>query len=144
MTPSDERIARILLETHTIALVGASMKPERTSHRVGNYLASVGYRVIGVNPGHVGKSLFGTAVVGALSDIQEDVQLIDIFRSSERVLPLVEEAIGSLSGLRTIWMQLEIRNSKARALAEDKGLTVIEDRCTAIEHRRLLGRAKTA
>ncbi|MBT8459228.1 MAG: CoA-binding protein [Boseongicola sp.] len=142
--PSDERIARLLLETRTIALVGASMKPGRASFRVGNYLASVGYRVIGVNTGHVGKTLFGQPIVRSLSDIQEDVQLVDIFRKSERVLPDVEEALASLNGLRGIWMQLDIRNAEARNLAESKGLTVIEDRCTAIEHRRLLGRSKSA
>ena len=144
MIPSDERIARILLETRTIALVGASMKPERASYRVGNYLASVGYRVIGVNTGHVGSTLFGQTIVGSLSDIKDDVQLVDIFRKSERVLPIVEEAIGTLNGLRTIWMQFDIQNEEARALAEAKGLTVIEDRCTAVEHRRLLGQSKRA
>lgn len=144
MIPSDERIARILLETRTIALVGASMKPERASYRVGNYLASVGYRVIGVNTGHVGSTLFGQTIVGSLSDIKDDVQLVDIFRKSERVLPIVEEAIGTLNGLRTIWMQFDIQNEEARALAEAKGLTVIEDRCTAVEHRRLLGQSKSA
>lgn len=78
MTPSDDRILRALLETRTIALVGASMKPERASHRVGSYLASVGYRVIPVNTGHVDRTLFGQTVVGRLSDIKEGVQLIDI------------------------------------------------------------------
>ena len=144
MIPSDERIARALLQARTIALIGASMKPERASHRVGTYLASVGYRVIGVNTGHAGKILFGQPVVAALSDIKEEVQLVDIFRKSEQVLPVVEDAIASLSGLQTVWMQLDIKSSEARVLAEAKGLAVIEDRCTAIEYQRLLGRSKSA
>ena len=144
MLPSDERIARALIETRTIALVGASMKPERASHRVGNYLASVGYRVIPINTGYVGKMLFGQTVVGRLSDIQEDVHLVDIFRKSEDVLPVVQEALASLSGLRVIWMQLGIRNAEARALAKTHALTVVEDRCTAVEHRRFFAGAKSA
>ena len=144
MTPSDERIARALLETRTIALVGASLNPDRASHRVGTYLASVGYRVIPVNTGHVGKTLFGQTVVGRLSDITEDVQLVDIFRNSDDVVPIVEEALVSLKGLRVIWMQLGIRNAEARRLAEARGLTVFEDRCTSTEHGRLLRGAKSA
>jgi hypothetical protein len=144
MTPSDERIARALLETRTIALVGASMKPDRPSNRVGTYLASVGYRVIPVNTGHVGKTLFGQTVVGRLSDIKDDVQMVDIFRNSEDALPVVEEALASLKGLRVIWMQLGIENTEARRLAEAKGLMVFENRCTASEHRRLLTRAHSA
>ncbi len=140
MTPSDERLARALLETRTIALVGASMKPVRPSHRVGQYLTSAGYRVIPVNPGHAGKYLFGEKIVARLSDIQDEVQLIDIFVKSENVLPHVKEAAAHLGGLRVVWMQLDIRNEAARVLAESKGLTVVEDRCTAIEHRRLLSR----
>ncbi len=144
MTPTDERIARVLIETRTIALVGASMKPDRASNRVGNYLASVGYRVIPVNPGHVGEKLFGERVVGALSDIKESVQLVDIFRRSEHVLPVVQEAVEHLNDLRVIWMQLDIRNDEARKLAESKGLTVVDDRCTLIEHRRLLTRRQAS
>ena len=144
MTPSDERIARALLETRTIALVGASMKSDRPSHRVGAYLASVGYRVIPVNTGHVGRPLFGETVVGRLADIKGDVQLVNIFRNSDDVLPVVEEALTALSGLRFIWMQLDIQNAEARRLAEEKGVLVFENRCTASEHRRLLNSAKSA
>ena len=144
MTPSDERLARALIETRTIALIGASMKPERASNRVGHYLSNAGYRVIGVNAGHAGKMLFGAPVVARLSDIKEDVHLVDIFRRSEDVVPIVEDAIEQLSGLRVIWMQLDIQNAQARLLAENEGLTVIEDRCTAIEHRRLLVRRQSA
>ena len=139
MTPSDERIARSLLETRTIALVGASMNPARDSHRVGQYLADTGYRVIPVNPRYVGQELFGEPFVAQLKDIKDDVQLIDIFRPSRAVLPFVEEALEHTSGLRVVWMQLNIRNAEAKALAEAKGVTVVENRCTLIEHRRLLG-----
>lgn len=138
MTPSDERIARVLLETRTIALVGASVNPGRDSYRVGRYLANSGYRVIPVNPKYVGRYLFGEAFVARLEDIKDEVQLVDIFRPSEAILPIVEEALKHTAGLRFVWMQLEIQNSEARAIAEAQGLTVIEDRCTLIEHKRLL------
>ena len=144
MIPSDERVARALLETRNIALVGASIKPARASHSVGNYLASVGYRVIPVNPLYVGEMLFGQTVVGRLADIKEDVHLIDIFRNSSAILPVVTEAVATLKGLRIIWMQLDLRNTEARELAERQGVTVIEDRCTAIEHRRLLANPNSA
>lgn len=139
MIPSDERIARILLQTRTIAVVGVSMKPERASHQVAQYLSQVGYRVIPVNPGHAGKELFGETVVARLSDIKDDVQLVDIFRKSQDVLPIVEEAVDHLGGLQTIWMQLDIESAEVRALGDARGLAVIENRCTASEHRRLLG-----
>ncbi len=139
MTPSDERIARSLLETRTIALVGASMNPARDSHRVGRYLADAGYRVIPVNPRYVGQELFGEPFEAQLKDIKDDIQLIDIFRPSHAVLPFVEEALEHTAGLRVVWMQLNIRNAEARALAEARGVAVVENRCTLIEHRRLLG-----
>jgi predicted CoA-binding protein len=120
------------------------MKSDRPSHRVGAYLASVGYRVIPVNTGHVGRPLFGETVVGRLADIKGDVQLVNIFRNSDDVLPVVEEALTALSGLRFIWMQLDIQNAEARRLAEEKGVLVFENRCTASEHRRLLNSAKSA
>jgi len=144
MIPPDERVARALLETRTIALVGASMKPARASHSVCNYLASVGYRVIPVNPWHVGEMVFGQTVVGRLVDIKEGVHLVDIFRKSEAILPVVTEAVATLKGLRVIWMQPDLRNAEARELAELQGVTVIEDRCTAIEHRRLLANRNSA
>lgn len=138
MTPTDERIMRTFLETRTIALVNASMKPERASHAVGNYLASAGYRVIPVNPGHAGEELFGETVVAHLKDIKIDVQMVDVFHRSDRILPIIEDAIEHLNGLKVIWMQLGIRHAEGRKIAEAKGITVFEDRCTAIEHRRLL------
>ena len=142
MTPSDEHIAKILLETRTIAMVGASIKPERPSHRVGNYLTSVGYRVVPVNPGHAGKVLFGQEVRATLADIDIAVDLLNIFRRSDQVLPMVEQGLAALPGLKTVWMQQGIENAEARALAEAEGLAVLEDACIAVEHRRLLaGRA---
>lgn len=134
---SDPDIARILTETRVIALVGASVRPERASHRVGNFLAAHGYKVIPVNPGQAGKELFGQTCVAHLKDITEPVDMVDIFRRSEDVMPVVEEALEHLQGLKTIWMQLDIVNDKAAALGRAQGAEVVMDRCPAIEIPRL-------
>ena len=135
----DATLTRILSETRRIALVGASLNPARASNRVGYFLASKGYDVIPVNPGHAGKSLFGQTIVASLSDIEGPVDMVDIFRGSAAVLPVVEEALDTLEGLQTVWMQLGVENAEARALAEARGLTVVENKCPAIEYPRLIG-----
>lgn len=134
---TDADITRILTDTRVIALVGASPKPERASHRVGNFLAEQGYKVIPVNPGQAGKELFGQTVVASLADIDEPVDMVDIFRRSEEVEAVVEEALRELKNLKYIWMQLEIVNEKAAALAVAQGAEVVMDRCPAIEIPRL-------
>ena len=135
----DATLTRILSETRRIALVGASLNPARASNRVGHFLASKGYDVIPVNPGHAGKSLFGQTIVASLSDIEGPVDMVDIFRGSAAVLPVVEEALDTLEGLQTVWMQLGVENAEARAWAEARGLTVVENKCPAIEYPRLIG-----
>jgi predicted CoA-binding protein len=137
MTQTDTEIARILTETKTIALVGWSPKPDRPSHGVARFLAARGYRVIPVNPGQAGLPALGTTVRASLSEIDEPVDMVDIFRRSEEVLPVVEEALAALPGLRTIWMQLGVANAEAEALAKAQGLAVVQNRCPAIEIPRL-------
>jgi uncharacterized protein len=136
--PSDAEIRRILTETRTIALVGWSPKADRPSHGVARYLKARGYRVIPVNPGQAGQeSGLGEPVRGALSDIVEPVDMVDIFRRSEEVLPVVEEALRALPGLKVIWMQLGVANEEAAALARARGVQVVMNRCPAIEIPRL-------
>ena len=138
MTPHDDAgIAEILRTTRTIALVGWSPDPDRASHRVARFLAARGYRVIPVNPGHAGQVALGETVRASLADISEPVDLVDIFRRSDAVLPVVRQALAALPGLRTIWMQLGVENAEAAALAEARGLNVVQNRCPAIEIRRL-------
>ena len=144
MTPQDERLTRILLQSRTIALVGASMRPERPSHYVGNYLRHAGYRVIPVNPGYTGEILFGEKVRGSLDDIDEQIDLLNVFLRSERVLPIIEKAIAVLPSLKTVWMQVGVKNAEARALAEAACIEVVEDRCIKVDHARLVGRRMRA
>lgn len=139
MTYSDGTLRSIFNETKIIACVGMSPKERRASHSVSKYLMQKGYRVIPVNPVHAGEIILNEHVYGSLSDIPANisVDMIDIFRRSEQVLPVVEEALDALPDLRVVWMQLEIRNAQATALAEARGITVIQNRCPAIEYPRL-------
>ena len=139
MTPQDKLHRKILAETQTIACVGVSLNPVRPSNYVARYLSLRGYRVIPVNPGHAGKTLYGARVLARLSDIDGPVDMVDIFRRSEHVLPIVAEALEHLEGLCTIWMQIGVRNEEAAALAKARGLNVVQDRCPKIEYQRLFG-----
>ena len=141
---SDAHLRQILDETRTIAMVGVSAKTVRPSWFVGNYLSTRRYRIVPVNPGIAGQTLFGSEVRASLSDIPPQdgqIEMVDIFRRSDQVLPVVEEAIDALKdrGLRTIWMQIGVINEKAAELAESHGLTVVMDRCPKMEYQRLIG-----
>lgn len=136
---TDAHLREILTRARTIAVVGMSLNEVRPSFFVARYLSLKGYRVIPVNPGHAGKEAFGETVRATLSDIQEPVDMVDIFRRSDHVPPLVEEAMASLEGLRTIWMQIGVEHAEAAALARGQGVDVIMNRCPKIEYQRLFG-----
>lgn len=124
----------ILDKYHTVAIVGASANPERPSHRVAGYLMEHGYQVIPVNPN--AREVLGETSYPSLSSIPEKVEVVDIFRRSEEVLPIVDEAIKI--GARAIWMQEGVVNEVAAAKARDAGLLVVMDKCMFKEHRRLV------
>ncbi|MEF3046247.1 CoA-binding protein [Pseudotabrizicola sp. L79] len=133
----DERIAGILTEVRVIALVGWSPKPDRPSHGVARFLAQRGYRVIPVNPGQAGHIALGEEVKASLSDIVGHVDMIDIFRRSEEVGPVVDEALERFPELKCIWMQLGVDDPDAAARARARGVEVVVNRCPAIEIPRL-------
>lgn len=141
MTISDAQIREILQNTRVIALVGASMNPARPSYGVMRFLLGKGYRVIPVNPGHAGQILQGQAVYASLKDIPKDagVDMVDVFRASDAVLPIVEQALADLPNLRTIWLQLGVESAAGADLAQANGVTMVQNRCPAIEYPRLLG-----
>jgi len=140
-TPSDALLRKILTETKVIALVGVSMNSVRPSYFVARYLSLKRFRVIPVNPGHAGKELFGEKIHASLADIPKDIKvdMVDIFRRSEHVPPIVEMALAELTELKTLWMQIGVRNPEAATMAEAKGIQVIQNRCPKIEYQRLYG-----
>ena len=137
MQNSDDTLRGVLTATKVIALVGWSPNPDRPSHRVAAYLVTKGYRVIPVNPGQAGKQALGETVRASLSEISDHVDMVDIFRRSEEVGPVVDEALSALPGLKTIWMQLGVEDAVAAAKARAAGVTVVMNRCPAIEIPRL-------
>lgn len=136
----DEDIGRIARKTSVVAMVGLSPNEARPSWGVARYLQSQGIRVIPVNPGHAGHSILGETVYASLSDIPKDagVQMVDVFRRSDAVGRVVDEALSELPDLEVIWMQLGVRDPAAAEKARARGLTVIEDRCPKIEFPRYL------
>ena len=140
----DTDLRRILRQTRGIAVVGVSPNETRPSYFVARYLNLKGFRVIPVNPGHAGKTMFGRTVRASLSDIPPEdgeVQMVDIFRRSDQVGPIVDEALEALGGrgLRCVWMQIGVINREAAARAEAAGLEVVMNRCPKIEYQRLFG-----
>lgn len=138
-TPSDDLLRKVLRENKVFACVGVSPNPVRPSHYVGRYLKLKGYRVIPVNPVQAGTSLFGETVLAGLSEISTPVGVVDIFRKSEAVPEIVEEALAMPIRPKVIWMQIGVMHAEAAAKAEAEGLIVIQNRCPKIEYQRLFG-----
>jgi uncharacterized protein len=141
---SDADLRAILTRTRTIACVGVSKNPVRPSYYVARYLGLRGFRVIPVNPAYAGETLLGETVAGDLAAIPPEVgpvQMVDIFRRSEKVGPVVDEALAHMlgRGLETVWMQIGVINHEAAARTEAAGITVVMNRCPKIEYQRLFG-----
>jgi predicted CoA-binding protein len=131
--PADATIKEVLAAPRTVAVVGCSPNPARDSHRIAKLLQARGHRVIPVNPGQ--EAILGEKCYASLRDIPEAVDMVDIFRRSEHVAPIVDEAIET--GAKIVWMQLGVIDEPAAAKAQQAGLIVVMDRCPAIEYRRL-------
>ena len=139
MSYSDALLKDILTRTKRIAVVGVSMNPVRPSYYVARYLGLKGFDIVPVNPMSAGEVLFGKTVVASLGDIDGPVDMVDVFRRSEAVPPIVDEALLLFPDLQTIWMQIGVEHSDAAAKAEARGVTVIQNRCPKIEYQRLFG-----
>jgi len=133
----EDYIRGILNSVKSIAMVGASPVDVRPSYFAFKYLVQRGYDMIPVNPGHIGKSLLGRPFVASLTDIGRPVDMVEIFRSSDHIMPVVDEALKLTSLPKVIWMQLGGRDDLAAAKAEAAGIKVVMNRCPKIEYGRL-------
>ncbi len=135
-TPTDAELKRILEETTTIAIVGWSDREDRPSYETAAYLRKRGYRVIPVNPRLSGQTFDGERVYDSVTDIPVQIDLVDVFRRAEHTPQHAAEAVAAKA--RVFWLQLGIRNDEAGRIATEGGLTFVQDRCTHLEHLRLI------
>ncbi|AUH64318.1 CoA-binding protein [Paracoccus zhejiangensis] len=136
----DREIAEIARKTRVVAMVGLSPNQDRPSWGVARYLQSQGIRVIPVNPGHAGHTILDEVVYPDLASIPEDagIDMVDIFRRSDAVGPIVDQALTHLPRLKVIWTQLGVYDDAAAAQARRRGVSVVQDRCPKIEFPRFL------
>jgi predicted CoA-binding protein len=134
---SDEDITRILEETRTIAVVGASQNPARAVYGVMGFLIGRGYEVYPINPGLAGQELHGRTVYASLADVPAEIDMVDVFRNAEAAGDTIDEALALPVPPKTIWLQLGVINQAGFDKAEAKGVKVVMDRCPAIEAPRL-------
>ncbi|HEX8166593.1 MAG TPA: CoA-binding protein [Beijerinckiaceae bacterium] len=135
----DQYIRDILKSVKTVALVGASHKPERPSFIVLKYLKDRGYEVFPINPGLAGQEILGRKVYGRLADVPAPIDMVEIFRNSKAAGPITDEALALKPPPKVVWMQLSVRNDEAAAKAEAAGAKVVMNRCPKIEYGRLSG-----
>ena len=134
--PDTREIQDLLRHARTVAVVGLSERPYRTSYAIANALQGFGYRIFPVNPKLRGQVL-GEEPYAAVEDIPEQVDIVDVFRRSEKVMPVAEDAVAS--GAKVLWMQSGVVNEEAAAYAREHGLTVVMDRCIKVDYARLVG-----
>lgn len=130
----------LLRSYRNIAIVGVSADPYRPSHFVAIYMQAEGYNIIPINPRYAGQTLLGKRVYSSLTEAKEagkEIEIVDVFRRAEDTPPVAQEAVSI--GAKVLWLQLGVRNEEARQIAQDAGLTFVQDRCIKIEHARFFG-----
>jgi len=132
----------LLRNAHTIAVLGASSRPDRPAFFVPDYLYRAGYRILPVNPAQVGQRLWGEPVVGSLGELHQDIDVLDVFRRSEVLFEHLDDILQAKPKL--VWLQSGIRNDAFAARLEAAGIAVVQDRCLMVEHRRRLGQSSQA
>lgn len=137
MTDDIPTLRRILRDCKTIAVVGLSAEWHRPSNFAAKYMQQHGYRVVPVNPRYAGREVLGEPCWASLDDVPHPVDMVDVFRRTEDVLPIARQALAI--GARCLWQQIGVKNLEADRLARDAGLDSVMDRCVKIEHARLFG-----
>jgi predicted CoA-binding protein len=135
--PNVEKIRALLKGSHTVAVVGLSDKPYRTSHSIARSLQDFGFKIFPVNPNLSGPVL-GEKPYQSVEEIGEPVDIVDVFRRSEKVMPTAKDAVAA--GANVLWMQSGVINEEAATYARERGLTVIMDRCIMVDYTSLVGR----
>ena len=135
---TDQALRQLLLDTKVIAVVGLSANRERASNQVAWYLHHQGYRLYGVNPACPDPEVHAIPMLASLEEVPEPIDIVDVFRRPEHTPGVARDAVAA--GARALWLQLGIRNDEARTIAEEAGLTYVQDRCLKVDHARLLGR----
>jgi len=137
MNPGDVELRDLLQGSGCIAVVGLSDDPARPSHRVARYLRAQGYEIWGVNPHHAGVMLFGRPCVARLAEVTSPIDIVEVFRRTDAVLPIARQAIER--GARCLWQQLGVLNVGADMLVRAAGMVSVTDRCLMVDHQRLIG-----
>ncbi|QIN83242.1 CoA-binding protein [Rubrobacter tropicus] len=135
--PDSDEIRDILSTSRTVAVVGLSDRPYRTSHAIARALQAFGFEIFPVNP-HLSGPVLGETPFSKVQEIPERVDIVDVFRRSEEVMPVARDAVAA--GARVLWMQSGIVNEEAAAYARQQGLTVVMDRCIKVDYASLVGR----
>jgi uncharacterized protein len=135
--PSTEEIRALLESSRSVAVVGLSDKPYRTSHSIARALQDFGFKVFPVNPNLSGPVL-GEEPHDSVQEIGDPVDIVDVFRRSEKVMPTAKDAV--VAGAKVLWMQSGVINEEAAAYARENGLTVVMDRCIMVDYASLVGR----
>ncbi|HBZ81302.1 MULTISPECIES: CoA-binding protein [Brevibacillus] len=132
--PSNEVRRQMLEDAKTIAVVGLSNKPDRTSYMVAQAMQNVGYRIIPVNPVIAGETVLGEKVVSSLAEIDQPVDIVNVFRKSEDILPVAEDALKMQQKPKVFWMQQGIANEEAANQVRAEGIEVVQDMCIKVDH----------
>ena len=136
-TINDDRIREILTSSPTIAVLGIHHEPEKAAFYVPEYLADEGYRIIGVNPRFTEQTLFGSKVRATLAEIDEPIDLVDVFRKAGDIPGHIEDILAMKPRPKVVWFQLGIKNDDAARILEASGIVVVQNRCTLADHQRL-------
>jgi len=135
--PDNTKIKRLLEGSRNVAVVGLSESPYRTSHAIGSALQRFGYRIFPVNP-NLTRPVLGEEPYATVKEIPEPIDIVDVFRRSEKVMPVAEDAVAA--GAKVLWMQSGVINEEAAEYAEEHGLIVVMDRCIKVDRASLVGR----